>query len=54
MSHDPSAIILICWFADKVTINAENSHAAYYHCENWDTFLGGILDEYKVQKNSYF
>ncbi len=41
VSHDPSEIILICWFAAQETFliinNAENSCAASYSCGNRDT-----------------
>ncbi len=43
VSHDPSEIILICWFAAQETflivIGVENSCAASYFCEYRDTFL---------------
>ncbi len=40
VSHDPSEIILICWFAAQETfliiiINVENSCAAQCFCRNW-------------------
>ncbi len=39
VSHDPSEIILICWFAAQKTflfiISVENSCAAQYFCGNW-------------------
>ncbi len=44
VSHDPSEIILICWFAAQETfliiINVENGCAAQYFCGNSDTFFG--------------
>ncbi len=50
VSHDPSGIILICWFGDKkafiIIINAENSCAAYFFV-NHNVFLG-LFDEQKV------
>ncbi len=50
VSHDPSEIILICWFTAQKTfliiINTENSHAAQYFCGNCDTFyFSGFTDE---------
>ncbi len=40
VSHDPSEIILICWFAAQETfliiINVENGCAASYFCGNRD------------------
>ncbi len=44
VSHDPSEIILICWFAPQETfiiiiINVENNCAASYLCGNRDTFF---------------
>ncbi len=42
VSHDPSEIILIFWFAAQETflivINVEDCCAAQYFCENHDTF----------------
>ncbi len=56
VSHDPSEIILICWFNVKVTfiiiINVENSCPAYYFL--WKHFVSGWFDEQKVQKNSIY
>ncbi len=49
MSHDPSEIILICWFSAQETllicINVDNS---------WAIFVETVafFDEQKVQKNS--
>ncbi len=41
VSHNPSEIILICWFAAQETffiiINVKNSFAAEYFCGNNDT-----------------
>ncbi len=50
VSHDPSEIILICWFAAQETfliiINVENSCAAEYLRGNRDTFyFSGLFDE---------
>jgi len=44
VSHDPSEILLICWFATQETyvfiiINAVNICAAKIFCENRDTFF---------------
>ncbi len=43
VSHDPSEIILICWFAAQETciiiINTKNSCAALYFSVNHDAFL---------------
>ncbi len=42
VSHDPSEIILICWFAAQETfliiINVENSLVDSYFCGNHDIF----------------
>ncbi len=39
VSHDPSEIILICWFAAQETfINVENSLAASYFVDNMMIF----------------
>ncbi len=50
VSHDPSEIILICWFTAQETfliiIDVENSCAAYYFC--------GFFVELKVQKSSIY
>ncbi len=50
VSHDPSEIILICWFAAQeafmIIIDVENSCAAEYFCGNRDTFyFSGFTDE---------
>ncbi len=46
VSHDPSEIILICWFTTQETflviINAEDSCAAQYFCDNTDTMFCSI------------
>ncbi len=45
VSHDPSEIILICWFAAQETfffiiiINVQNSCAASYFCGNCDSMM---------------
>ncbi len=43
VSHDPSEIILIYWFAAQeafiIIINVENSCAASYFCGNCNMFL---------------
>ncbi len=41
VSHDPSEIILICWFAAQETfiINVENSLAASYFVDNMMIFF---------------
>ncbi len=41
VSHDPSEIILICWFDEQETfiINVENSCAAPYVCRKSDSFF---------------
>ncbi len=51
VSHDPSEIILICWFAAQETfiiiiiIDIENSCAASYLCKT--IFFSGLFDEMK-------
>ncbi len=46
VSHDPSEIIMIYWFAAQETfliiINVENSYAAYYFCGN---IFPGFFDQ---------
>ncbi len=49
VSHDPSEIIIICWFAAQeiflIIINVENSCAAQYFCGNCDAFyFSGFTD----------
>jgi len=47
VSHDPSEIILICWFGAQETvlfiINVENSCAAEYFCGHCYTLSFKIL-----------
>ncbi len=53
VSHDPSEIILIYWFASQQTLliyNVEKSCAASYFYGNHDTCFSGFFDEQKVQK----
>ncbi len=55
--HDPSKIIIICWFAAQETfliiIIVENSCAASYLCGNRHTFFYiTFFDEQKVQKHN--
>ncbi len=56
-SHDPSEIILICWFAAQdmfmIIICIENSCAASYICENRDHFFPRFFEQ-KIQKNSIY
>ncbi len=56
MSHDPSEIILICWFAAQeifIIISVENSCAALYFCENQLHFFD-ILNVTVDQLNALF
>ncbi len=50
MSHDPSEIILECWFDAQETfiiINVENICAALYFCGNHDCFIfGNIINSF--------
>ncbi len=50
VSHDPSEIILICWFAAQeifiTIINVENSYLIF--CGNHNLGFSGFLHEYKV------
>jgi len=53
VSHDPSEILLICWFGAQETfiiiiINAENSRAAYYF-----EMVEHILMNGKFKRTSY-
>ncbi len=55
VSHNPSEIILLCWFAAQETclsiINVENSYAASYFCGSHDTFFKTIWwVEFNLQK----
>ncbi len=50
VSHDPSEIILICWFAAQETfiiIDVENSHDASYFCKNWYKFFQDSVQKFK-------
>ncbi len=55
--HDPSEIILKCWFAAQETfliiINVKNICAAYYFCANHNTFTLGFVNEEKVKKIAF-
>ncbi len=57
VSHDPSEIIIIYWFAAQETfliiISVQNSCAASYFCGNRSIY-SGFFDEYKVQKNNIY
>ncbi len=61
VSHDPSEIILICWFAAQETfmiISVENSCAASYYCGNRDTFFKDFRknsnEQYLFEIESHF
>ncbi len=59
VSHDPSEIILIYWFAARETfliiINVENGCAASYFCGNRDAFyFSRFFDKQKVKKNRIY
>ncbi len=58
VSHDPSEIILICWFAAQeiflIISKAENSFAASYFCGNYDIFFSRFINELKFQNSIYF
>ncbi len=58
VSHDPSEIILICWFAVQDTfliiINVENSCAAsYFFCGNGDHFFQGSLINIQLKRTVF-
>ncbi len=54
VSHDPSEVILICWFGAKVTLlmllinitNVKSSCATQYFCANHDHFYHSSEHEY--------
>ncbi len=55
VSHNPSEIILKCWFASQETfliiVNVENRYAVSYIVETVDTFIfSGFFDKYKFLK----
>ncbi len=56
VSHDPSEIILICWFAAQGTfliiIIVENSCSASYFCKNCNIYFLGLYVEQGVKKNN--
>ncbi len=43
LSHDPSEIILICWFAVQETFLIIIK--LIFFCGNYDTFFSGFFDE---------
>ncbi len=59
MSHHPSEIILICWFAVQeiwfiiININVDSSCAAYYFCGSHDIFFQDSLINRKFKIKAF-